>query len=543
MRKSFRLPALAIVALAALQAFAQTPDQLDRLDASNRLSCTSIIVGRKASADGSTITSHTCDGNYRTWMDIVRGQTFDRDTTVAVVKGRMHTDHSRGARGMKEAGLVPQPAGQTFSFLNTAYPCLNEHQLGMGETTISGRRELQNPEGLFLIEELQRIALQRCTTAREAIQLMGQLATEYGYGDGGECLTIIDPKETWHFEIFGAGPDEKGAVWAAVRIPDDHVGVSANIPRISTLNLKDKDNYMASANVYDVAKRMGWWDGKEPFKFWKAYSGGNYLREPKSFSFREYYVLNSLAPSLGLKFDSEELPISVKPDSLVSVEMVNALLASTYADVPEWNPVGNLKVAVRNPRTKQTDTVTSPVANPWMTTDTRRLLNALAGSDAVPNARTIAVPQCSYSTIIQAREWLPDAVGGVAWIAFDNPGQSPRIPVYAGVTTLPDSWAIDSQLRYDPAAAAWPFRQANKLATVKWGLTKDGHDAARLHFINKGLREMPFVEAEYARILKDQGADAAQAFLTNYTADFSGAATAKWDELARRYWAQFARAF
>ncbi|MDE6459531.1 MAG: C69 family dipeptidase, partial [Paramuribaculum sp.] len=255
---------------AAVIAFSANAQVLDT-DFADRESCTSIMVGKKASADGSVMTSHTCDGNYRAWMDIIPGNSYGHDTTAVIVKGRMHTDHSKGARGMKEVGTIPAP-GNTFSFLNTAYPCLNEKQLGIGETTITGRKELRNPKGMFMIEELERIVLQRCTTAREAIKLIGKLVKEYGYGDSGECLTIADPDEVWQFEIFGEGPEKIGGVWAAVRIPDDEVGVSANIPRISTINIADTANYLASENVFSVAKKMKLWDGKEPFKFWKAYS-------------------------------------------------------------------------------------------------------------------------------------------------------------------------------------------------------------------------------------------------------------------------------
>ena len=195
----------------------------------NPESCTSIMVGKKASADGSVMTSHTCDSNYRTWMDIVPSASYDHDTTTTVYTGRMHTEYAEGTRGMIAKGTLPE-ARSTYQFLNTAYPCLNEKQLGIGETTITGRKALVNKKGMFMIEELQRIALQRCTTARDAIRLMGELIEKYGYGDWGECLTIADPKEVWHFEVFGEGPDKIGGVWAAIRIPDDHVGVSANIP-------------------------------------------------------------------------------------------------------------------------------------------------------------------------------------------------------------------------------------------------------------------------------------------------------------------------
>lgn len=503
-------------------------------------SCTSIMVGKKASADGSVMTSHTCDGNYRTWMNIVPAARYEKDTTVAIYHGRMHTEYPGDQTRMELKGSIPE-ARATYQFLNTSYPCLNEKQLGIGETTITGRKELVNKNGLFTIEELQKIALQRCTTSREAIRLIGDLVAQYGYGDWGECLTIADPKEVWHFEVFGEGPDKVGGVWAAIRIPDDHVGVSANIPRISHIDTNDTDHCMASANVFDVAKKMGFWDGKKPFRFWEAYSGGNYAGEKKSFSIREYYILNSLAPSLRLSYDAEELPISVKPDRLVSASDVMALLRETY-EGSEYDMTQNLKVAVKKKDSEEKDTIISPSANPWMTTDMVNMLNGVK-EGTVKRYRLVAVPQCSYSTVIQLRDWLPDAVGGVVWLAFDNPGQSPRIPIFSGTTDLPASFEICGQHRYREDAAIWTYRRANKLATVRWGLTKDKINESIAHFEEKGQSEMPYVEARYTQLVQTKGEEAARAFLTGYTADFAGATMLRWKEMGDEFWKMFARGF
>ena len=506
----------------------------------NPESCTSIMVSKKASADGSVMTSHTCDSNYRTWMDIVPSASYDHDTTTTVYTGRMHTEYAEGTRGMITKGTLPE-AQSTYQFLNTAYPCLNEKQLGIGETTITGRKALVNKKGMFMIEELQRIVLQRCTTARDAIRVMGELIEKYGYGDWGECLTIADPKEVWHFEVFGEGPDKIGGVWAAIRIPDDHVGVSANIPRISKVDPKDTDNCMASANVFEVAKRMGFWDGKKPFRFWEAYAGGNYAGELKSFSIREFFILNKLAPSLRLSYDAEELPISVKPDRQVSVTDVMALLSETYEGT-EYDMTQNLKVAVKKKDSNETDTVISPVANPWMTRDMVNMLNGLK-PDAVKSYRLVAVPQCSYSTVIQLRDWLPNAVGGVVWMAYDNPGQSPRIPIFCGTKDLPACFKVCGQHRYREDAAVWAFRRANKLATVRWGATKDRMKASIAHFTEKGQTELPFVESRYKEILTQQGEEAAKEYLTGYTADFAGATMLRWREMGDSFWTQFERGF
>lgn len=503
-------------------------------------SCTSLLVGRKASKDGSVMTSHTCDGNYRTWVDIVKGTDLGHDTTANVYQGRMHTDFAGSTDKVRLKGTVPQK-GKTFNFVNTAYPCLNEKQLGMGETTISGRKELVNPNGMFYIEELETLALQNCSTARQAISFMGDLIEKYGYADSGECLTIADPKEVWLFEVFGEGPDKIGGVWAAQRVPDDHVAVSANIPRISKLDLNDRDHYMASKNVYDVARKMGFWDGKEPFRFWKAYSGGNYFGEPKSFSIREYFLLNKLAPSLNLSYDAEELPFSVKPERQLSVNDISTLLTETYEGT-EWDPIGKLKVTQKAPGSDKTDTITAPAANPWMARETSRMLNAIQPGVAGTN-RTVSVPQCAYSTVIQLRDWLPDDIGGVVWFSVDNPAQSPRIPIFAGGTELPAPFKICGQHRYDEKGIVWPFRRANKLATLRWGATKGDHQKAFNYFQQKGESELPFVEARYNEILEKEGRDAARQYLNDYTADFAGAAIQRWNDLGDKYWNMFGRGY
>ena len=510
-------------------------DEADRTQR-DPLSCTSIMVGKKASADGSVITSHTCDSWYRTWMTVRPAADYKEGEMENIYDGRMHTEWVEDMSKVVVKGQIPQ-VSHTYRLLDTSYPCLNEKQLGMGETTISGRDTLRNKNGMFMIEELQRVALERCTTAREAIKLMGELVKQYGYGDSGECLTIADTKEVWIFEIFGEGPDKIGGVWAAQRIQDDEVAVSANIPRISTLNLKDKNNYMASDNVFDVAKKLGLWDGKEPFKFWKAYGGPNYSGDWKNYSTREFFIYTSLAPSLGLTEDMEEMPLGVKPEKLVTVEEVARLLGSYYEGT-EKDLSGRLKVAQRNRKTGEMDTIVSPVANPWMRSDEIALYAAL-GDEKMKWTRTVAVPQCAYSTIIQLRDWLPDAVGGVVWMSLDNPGESPRFPIFCGTAIRPGVLKVCGNHRYRDDSALWHYRQTNKLATVRWGTCRKTLEPARDYFLKKGMRELPFVEETYKSILEKDGNEEAEAFLTNYTADFVGATILKWDELYRTYWRQF----
>jgi dipeptidase len=150
------------------------------------LGCTSIMAGRLATTDGSVITAHTCDGNYRQWLRIVPQAKHIEGSMTKVYTGKMHTETSTDMANVSEKGEIPEVA-ETYAFLNTAYPCLNEHQLAIGETTINGKRELFNSSGMFMIEEIERLMLERCTTAREAIKLAGELVKQNGYGDSGEC--------------------------------------------------------------------------------------------------------------------------------------------------------------------------------------------------------------------------------------------------------------------------------------------------------------------------------------------------------------------
>jgi dipeptidase len=502
--------------------------------------CTSIMVGRLASADGSVMTAHTCDGNYRQWVNIVPHGKFKPGDKNKIFSGKMHTETPQDTRGVVQTGEIPQ-VEETYAFFNTAYPSMNEAGLAIGETTIGGRKELFNPEGMFMIEEIERIILERSKTAREAIKLAGDLIKTYGYGDRGECITIADAKEVWHFEVFGEGPLQKGGVWAAVRIPDDQVGISANIPRISELDLKNPDRYMASENVFKVAEEMGWYDPKkgEPFKFWKAYGGG------RPYAIREFYVLSTLAPSLGLKMDMEELPFSVKPEKKLATSDVLRYYRETYAGT-EYDATKNLMVPrrqIRRPGAEQPaqpvqpEMVKSPLASPWLSSDLVQLINTLKPGTVQP-MRTIAIVGCSYATVLQCRGWLPPAVGTVCWFAFDNPGLSARIPIFAGVTEVPPAFEVCAQHRYRMDSAAWMFRRTNRLATVKWGFAQKLVEDTIREFEQKALMELPVVEKAYLELLNSKTPEknpfTPARYITKYSNDFAHAAMSKSIEIGDR---------
>jgi dipeptidase len=502
-------------------------------------SCTSIMVGKKASTDGSVITSHTCDGRYRTWLSWEKAQTFKNDATCKIYKGLLKTETAWDMRNVKVVGTIPQ-AKETYAFLNTAYPCLNEKQLAIGETTIVGPKELVNPDGMFQIEELERIALQRCSTARAAIKLIGKLIKQYGYGDWGECITIADKHEVWQLEIFGQGSKKIGGVWAAQRVPDEHIAISANFSRIAELDLDNKDFFMASDNVFKAAKKLKRWDGKKTFKFWEVYGGNK-----KPYTIRDFFVLNHFAPSLNLNMEMNELPFSVKPENKVSVRDVIALYREVYEGT-EWDMTQNLLLTKKKYNDKKEviglDTIKAPNAHPWPTGDNRKLYNSLK-KGTVEYQRTVAVAWCSYSFVTQLRDWMPDEIGGRMFFSFDNPAQSPRLPIYTGTSELPESFNFCGQKRYREDATIWNYRKANKLATLRWQSTRKGMMEEVEYFENKAFDDAKALEAKVSALIKDGKKNEAKDILNKYTRDFTGATSLRWKELENIYWHKFGLGF
>ena len=525
---------------------AQTNEVLFNSQLVDGQSCTSIMVGKKASADGSVITSHTCDGRYRTWMSMEPARDYKHGSVHTVLRGTMHTTHCDDTTGVRVMGTIPQVA-HTYAYLNTAYPCLNEKQLAIGETTFGGPDTLVNKNGMFTIEELERVALMRCDNARDAIRLIGKLVKQYGYGDGGECITIADKNEVWQMEILGEGPDKIGGVWAAQRVPDHHVAVSANIPRIGRLLRNNPDYFMCSDNIEKVARKYNLWDGKGEFIFWKAFNAS--YANGKNFREREFYIFNALAPSLGLSMDMDELPFSVRPDQNVDVADVMQLLRSTYegTEMDMCRNVQMVKAMKQKDGTMKYDTIISPLANPWMGGNMQSTLNYLKPG-TVEFRRTVSVAWCSYSFVAQLRNWLPDEVGGICWMAVDNPGQSPRVPIFCGATRLPKAYDICGQKSFNENAVLWQFRKANKLATVAWQNTKESMMKTLFKLEEDafgGLAELERTVKSYkSRENEDYDPRAQIANLLNdYTYQVYDKAAYAWKQLETKYWQMFGMGF
>jgi dipeptidase len=370
---------------------------------------------------------------------------------------------------------------------------MNEKQVIIGETTIGGRRELYNDEGWFDIMELERLALERASTAREAIKIMGEFATKYGYGDSGECLTVGDPNEVWFFEIFGAGPGEKGAVWAAKRIPPGEVGVSANRSRITTLDLNDPNSSMASENVQKVAEEMGWSKKGDKFVFNQAYSGTPGFGSTR----REWRVLSTLAPSLKLDPWSVDVPFSVKPDKKITPQDLMKLHRDVYEGT-EFDMTKGL--------------VAGPFANPnrWSTSALRPAQGNMG------TERAIGVTQASYVVVLQSRGWLPSWIGGVAWFTPDDAKTGCFFPLYAGSTRIPESLEVGTRSQFDRKSAWWAFNFTGNWANLNYAAMSQDIRKAASEIEGRFFAQQPVIEKTAVELYKQDPA-AAREYITSYT--------------------------
>ena len=423
--------------------------------------CTSITVGKSATVDGSVITSHTDDSHRtRSWMDIVPAKKYKNGSVTPMYK-RLADDSKRmPTYKHDQVGAIPQ-VKKTYGFVNTAYPCMNEYQLGVGESTFGGREELQSDAGIIDCQRLIQLMLERTKTAREAIELAGVLLEEYGWNDAGECLTIADPEEVWHFEVVGPGKGKVGAVWVAQRVPDDHISVNANASTIKEVDLKMPEYFMASENLYAVAQENGWWNESEVFRFCYAYAPES--RTSIAARRREWRVFDLLAPSLGLDPYAENYPFSVKPDDKVSMEDLVSVFKDYYEGT-DFNFVKDITVA-----DEEGKNVISPMANPFMPYDMNKAFR-INGGWGWRGERTIARWYTMYATIIQCRSWLPNEIGGVVWLAQDNVATSIYIPVYAGTSDLPVSYKTPGRVDgYTRESAWWAFNRLGTLTAQRWG--------------------------------------------------------------------------
>lgn len=497
--------------------------------------CTIIAVGKKASADGSNIISHT-DTGPDSRIFVVPAQTFEKGAMAAVYWGIQDADRELHDDGII-LGYIPQ-VEKTYKYFHSAYSHVNEFQLGIGESTTAQRDELictrENGEQIMTIEQAQIFALQRYKKAKDAVQFIGDLMTKYGFlpssGDGSETLVIADTEEIWVLEIFGVGPGWKadsgkpGAIWAAQRLGDDQATVIPNYSIIKEINKKDKDNFLVSKNYKQEAIDRGWYDPKsgKPFIWQDAYTP-----IPEEWATSRFWLFHTtFAPNLkkwpDRSMDNSNLykgispyfqvvepvsiyPFSIKPEKKISVQDVIAFQRSTYEGTiydmtagPEWLvPDG------------KGGYIKSPLATPFPGSDLRKLLR-------ITYRRPVARHRGHYGMVLQLRDWLPNEIGGVYWVYLDNPYFSPYVPIYAGNLSTDPSYQTYNSNKYDEKSARWAIDFVDNLANLSFQNVATDVKKVRDPFEAEIFANQKSVEEKALELYKQNPAKA-QEYLTNYS--------------------------
>ena len=516
--------------------------------------CTVTFTGKKASADGSVMVSHSDDGLndarliYVPAMDHKPGslrpvfyshcaldfkpQWGASETQRIATRDRGPGYQTPGVPPSVPLGYIPQ-APRTYAYFDSNYGIMNEHQLSIGECTDKAKVHPEPEAGkrIFYSAELSRVALERCKTAREAIKLMGELIGKYGYYGTGETLVVADKEEGWVMEMCGYDMNGTSGVWVAQRIPDDSFFVAANQFRIREVRRGAKD-MMYSANIFKVAQQKGWWKPESGPLDWASVYGDGEFHHPY-YSLRRVWRAQSLAAtSLNLPAWIEgpftgTYPFAIKPDNKLDVADIFAIHRDNYEGTefdltkgPAAGPFGN-----PNRFEGQAEGMA----------DKEGRLTPLKGAFERP----LNIYRCVYAYVNQSRGWLPDAIGGLTWFGPDRPATAVLMPFYAGATDLPASLQKGNILEFDRGSMWTAFNYVANYAMLKYSYMIKDINAARNRFEAGAFGRQRALEEQAQTLWKKGDQAAARRFLTRYSEENADAVLKEWWKLSESLYIQY----
>ena len=475
--------------------------------------CTNLIVGKNASADGSVIVSYSADdfGSFGYLRHFAAGKHG---------KGSMRPVYNWETNNY--AGEIEE-AAETYNVIGN----MNEHQLTITETTFGGRPELVDSTGLLDYGSLIYITLQRAKTAREAIRVMTDLIDRYGYNSGGESFTIADENEAWVMDLIGKGPGRKGAVWVAMRVPDDCICAHANQSRIRRFPMDDPENCLYAKDVVELAREKGYYKGKgSDFSFCEAYAPADFsaLRfcEARVWSFFNRYAegMDRYLPyASGEDLQGEPMPLFVRPERKLSVQDVKDMMRDHYEGTP---------LALDD------DPGMGPFEAPYRPTP----LTWSVDGKTYFNERPISTQQSAFVMVSQMRSWLPDYVGGVLWFGCDDANMMAFTPVYCCTDLVPECYSdkVADGLNFSFKSAFWVCNWVSSIVYPRYsqmfGELKNVRD--RLEKDYNALQDRTEKEALALAKEDGKGEEAARDYLTDYTNRVAAGMLYEWMELGKR---------
>ena len=474
----------------------------------NASACTNLIVGKKASKDGSVIISYSQD-DYGSFEPLRVIPAADHPA------GTMHPLYHYESNNY--LGEIPEVA-HTYGVVGL----MNEFQVSIHETTWGGRTELTDTiSGLIDYGSLMVLGLQRSKTAREAIEVMTSLVDTYGYESEGESFSVADPNEAWILEMIGKGPGRKGTVWVAVRIPDDCISGHANQSRIHQFPLKDKANCMYSKDVISFAKQKGYFTGKDKdFSFADAYNpldfGGARYCEARVWSFFNKWAAMDMKPylkyAMGEDLQAQPFPLYVQPRQKLTVQDVKNMMRDHYEDTP---------MDIR------TGLGAGPYEMPYRPTP----LSYEVDGKKYFNERPISTQQASCIYVAQMRSWLPDHVGGVLWFGNDDANMVAMVPVYCCTNDAPECFneKTGDTFTFSFKSAYWMQNWVSNMVYLRYSLLFPELQKVRDQLENNFNQLQPEIEKNALSMTEAE----AKKYLSNYTYKQSARMMDEWMKLAQ----------
>ena len=470
--------------------------------------CSNFIVGKKASVDGSVMCSYSAD-------DYGMFQYLCHYPAAKHAKGEMRKIYDWDTN--KYHGEIPE-AAETYNVIGN----INEWQVTIGETTYGGREEMVDSTGIMDYGSLIYVALQRSKTAREAIKVMTTLANTYGYNSEGETFTICDPNEAWIMEMMGKGAGSKGAVWVALRIPDDAICAHANQSRIGKFNMKDKKNVMYAKDVVSFARSKGWFKGKDADFSWKMayakpdFSGRRFCDARAWAMLNHFYDMSPyLDWALGKNPDAQDMPLWVVPNKKVSVKDVENVMRDHYEGTP-------LSVA------DGSDIGGGIWEMPYRPTP---LMYKVDGKQYF-NERPVSTQQSGFVFVSQMRSWLPREIGGVFWFANDDANMAAFTPVYCSMTQRPECYntpGVDA-VHFSKKNAYWVCNMTSNMVYPRYSLMFPTLKEVRDSLDNSYFAAQAGVEKK-AQELYAQNPQAAVKYLNDYSVEKAQQMLGRWNQL------------
>jgi dipeptidase len=468
--------------------------------------CTSFLVGKKASADGSVMISYAADSHN------LYGEMYHWPAAEWPDGAMLDVREWDSNRFL---GQIPQ-VRRTFSVIGN----MNEYQVAITETTFGGRRELRDSTGILDYGSLIYIALQRSRTAREAIRVMTSLVAAHGYCSGGESFSIADKHEAWIMEMTGKGAGNRGAVWVAIRIPDDCISAHANQARIQQIPFDDTENCMYSPDVVAFARQKGYFSGEDrDFSFTKAYCpydfGGLRACEARVWSFFLKYDRSMERYADFIKGDPsrEPMPLYIKPDRKLSVRDVQRGMRDHYEGT-------------------DLDMTKDPGAGPFKVPYRWRPMNFEVNGQEYVNERAIATQQTGFVIVPQMRSWLPDPVGGILWFGVDDADMTLFNPVYCCALQTPECYRTGNGdlLTFSWTSAFWIHSWVAHMAYGKYNFMI--RDIRKLQDEIEGGYQQTLPAIEQAALeMHAKDPDDARRFLTWFSRTNADQATERWKKL------------